>query len=86
MSKIKICGLSRLKDIEAVNIYRPDYIGFVFAKGSKRLVSEETAIELRNQLHPDIKAVGVFVNESPEKIIRLCDADVIDLIQLHIVQ
>ena len=32
MTKIKICGLSRLADIEAVNAARPDYIGFVFAE------------------------------------------------------
>ena len=31
MTKIKLCGLSRLCDIEAVNALRPDYIGFVFA-------------------------------------------------------
>ena len=32
MTKIKLCGLSRLADIEAVNAARPDYIGFVFAE------------------------------------------------------
>ena len=32
MSKVKICGLSRVDDILAVNIAKPDYVGFVFAK------------------------------------------------------
>ena len=40
MVKIKICGIKRFEDIEIVNRYKPDYIGFVFAK-SKRKVSHE---------------------------------------------
>ena len=42
MTKIKICGLKRIEDIEAVNRYKPEYIGFVFAK-SKRQVSVDQA-------------------------------------------
>jgi phosphoribosylanthranilate isomerase len=82
MTKIKICGLSRPIDIEMVNEARPDYIGFVFAK-SKRQVSVDIALELKQRLHSGILAVGVFVNEEPEKIIRICQAGIIDIIQLH---
>ena len=80
--KIKICGLKRKKDIEIVNKYRPDYIGFVFA-GSKRKVTKEQAMELRKMLNPDILVVGVFVNEDIDKIVDLVEDKVIDLIQLH---
>ena len=31
MARIKICGLMRMEDVEAVNLYRPDYVGFIFA-------------------------------------------------------
>jgi phosphoribosylanthranilate isomerase len=82
MARIKICGLMREQDIDAVNTALPDYIGFVFAK-SKRQIDEAAAISLKNLLHPAIKAVGVFVNEDIGKIIRLCNLRVIDLIQLH---
>ncbi len=82
MAKIKICGLSRQIDIDFVNEALPDYIGFVFAE-SKRQVSEEQAQELKSSLKPEIKAVGVFVNEKTDKIIRLCQKQIIDLIQLH---
>mgnify|MGYP001635776156 FL=1 len=41
MTRIKLCGLSRPCDIEAVNQLKPDYIGFVFAPKSKRYVSAE---------------------------------------------
>ena len=47
--KIKICGLSRPEDIEAVNLYKPDFIGFVFAE-SKRKVEISKAEMLKRLL------------------------------------
>lgn len=82
MTKIKICGLKRLEDIEVVNHYKPEYIGFVFAK-SKRQVTIEQAKYLKEALHPDIQAVGVFVNETMETVKAICDQQVIDMVQLH---
>lgn len=83
MTKIKLCGLSRACDIEAANELMPDYIGFVFAPRSKRYVTSETATELKRLLVPDIKAVGVFVNENPETVADLLNSGVIDIAQLH---
>ncbi|MBK5243640.1 MAG: phosphoribosylanthranilate isomerase [Eubacteriaceae bacterium] len=82
MTKIKICGLTRIEDIDAVNEAKPDYIGFVFAK-SKRQVDFETAKCLKSGLSQEIKAVGVFVNQPMEEIIALANEKVIDVIQLH---
>ena len=48
MTAVKICGLSRVSDIEIVNNLSPDYIGFVFAK-SRREVSDDLAIYLKGQ-------------------------------------
>ena len=39
MTRIKLCGLSRPCDIEAANLLKPDYVGFVFATKSKRCVT-----------------------------------------------
>ena len=83
MTKIKFCGLSRRCDIEAVNELKPEYIGFVFVKTSKRYVSFEKAEELKSLLDPKIKAVGVFVNEDLKRIEEICDKKVIDIVQLH---
>lgn len=83
MMKIKICGLSRECDIEAANALMPDYIGFVFYKKSKRYVSPEKAFALKNILNPVIKAVGVFVDEPIERIVKLLDNSIIDIVQLH---
>lgn len=82
MTKIKICGLTREEDIQAVNEYLPDYIGFVFAK-SKRQLTLKQAKYLKNLLNPDIKAVGVFVNEPLENLIQYGEEKIIDIIQLH---
>ena len=83
MTKIKLCGLSRTCDIEEANLLRPDYIGFVFAKKSSRCVTPEQACELKKMLRPEIRAVGVFVNETPESVAELLNSGVIDLAQLH---
>lgn len=82
MVKIKICGLHRLEDIEMVNRYKPDYIGFVFAD-SKRKVSHETAWKLKGKLDSDIISVGVFVNAEIDEIIELYSRGIIHIAQLH---
>ena len=83
MTKIKLCGIQRYEDIDVVNELLPDYIGFVFAKKSKRFISYDMAKVLKKRLDKRVKAVGVFVNESIENIIYLVRNDIIDLIQLH---
>ena len=82
MVKIKICGLKRLEDIEIVNKYKPDYIGFVFAD-SKRKVSHDLAYELKMNLDSDIISVGVFVDAPQDEILKLFDKGVIEMAQLH---
>lgn len=82
MVKIKICGLKRLADIEMVNKYKPDYIGFVFAD-TKRKVSHELAAQLKENLSSDIVAVGVFVDADIDEILALYDDGVIGMAQLH---
>ena len=81
MTKIKLCGLRRLEDIETANLLKPDYIGFVFARKSKRYISPEEAAILKSKAI--MKAVGVFVNEEVEKVAELLNTGIIDLAQLH---
>ena len=82
MVKIKICGLKRLEDIEIVNRYEPDYIGFVFAK-SKRQVTHDLARRLKANLNSNITAVGVFVDSTEDEILKLYADGTIDMVQLH---
>ena len=83
MTKIKLCGLSRRCDIEAANALMPDYVGFVFAEGSKRRVTPAQARALKNALSPRILAVGVFVDEAPATVAALLGGGIIDAAQLH---
>ena len=80
--EIKICGLRRRQDIEAVNLYRPDYAGFILTEGFKRSIVAGTFFELKSYLSKDIKTVGVFVDEPIEKIEKYY-SDELDVIQLH---
>ena len=82
MNRIKICGLKRMEDVLAVNKYKPEYIGFVFAH-TKRFVSDELAAELKSALDGSIRAVGVFVNEPIAHVVKLVSEGTIDVIQLH---
>lgn len=83
MTKIKICGLRREQDIRYANELMPDYIGFVFLKGKMRYVTFEEAAHLQSLLDPAIPAVGVFVNEPVENVIRLLQSGTIQIAQLH---
>ncbi len=82
MSKIKICGLTNKQDIEYVNQLRPDYVGFVFAE-SRRKVTPEKVQELIQNLSPDIKTVGVFVNEHEDIVNEISMRCQLDVVQLH---
>ncbi len=82
MVKVKICGLKRLEDIEIVNRYKPDYIGFVFAD-SKRKVTHELAGKLRQNLDSGIIPVGVFVDADIDEIVDLFNRGIIEIAQLH---
>lgn len=81
--KVKICGLRRFEDIDYVNEFLPDYAGFIFAPQSKRYITSDFALKLKNKLNKKIKSVGVFVNENLENIRKIADLHIIDLIQLH---
>lgn len=83
MTKIKLCGIMRICDIDALNETLPEYAGFVFAKKSHRYITPDTARLLRQRLDPSVSAVGVFVDEKPEIIAGLLDSGIIDLAQLH---
>lgn len=82
MTKIKICGIRRIQDVQALNRFQPEYAGFVFAP-SKRRVSFQEAKELSRQLHPSICPVGVYVNAAKEDIMEAVLSGVIRAVQLH---
>ena len=83
MTRIKLCGITRTEDIETINRLGPDYIGFVFWARSKRNIDRQTAAELKKLLVPDIKTVGVFVDEDVNTVAELMNDGIIDVAQRH---
>ncbi|MBB6610177.1 phosphoribosylanthranilate isomerase [Pontibacter sp. Tf4] len=69
-----------LKQIAAL---QPDYLGFIFYKGSKRFCKETIAPEQLAELPATIKKVGVFVDETTETIVNTARNYNLDVIQLH---
>lgn len=82
-TELKICGLSRLEDVIAVNRHGADYAGFVFFKKSKRYVDPYKAGELIELLRSDIKPVGVFMDEPLDSVISTARISAVEVIQLH---
>lgn len=76
--RLKICGLR--DNIREVAGLHPDYAGFIFYPKSPRYVGEEFRMPA---LDKSIKKVGVFVNESVEKVIELTKRNDLDFVQLH---
>ncbi|WP_196605157.1 bifunctional indole-3-glycerol-phosphate synthase TrpC/phosphoribosylanthranilate isomerase TrpF [Pectinatus haikarae] len=80
--RTKICGVSRMEDIDAINMVQPDYIGFIFAP-SRRQVTSSRVHEMKVPLSSSIDAAGVFVNEVTAAIINAAHSLALDVIQLH---
>ncbi len=82
MTGVKICGLKTVDDVDKVNRYLPEYVGFVFAN-TRRFVTDEQACDMKKRLDKRIRAVGVFVDEPIGHVISLCRRGIIDCVQLH---
>lgn len=82
MTAVKICGLVRLEDIFAVNRHRPDFAGFVFAPGRRRLNQQDVA-RLTALLDGGIVPAGVFADERAEAVAATARACRLGAVQLH---
>lgn len=84
MAKIKICGLKRKEDIEAVNRVKPDFCGFVIeVPKSSRCVSREQVRMFGKELRKEILPIGVFVNAPVELVAELLEERTLAMAQLH---
>lgn len=81
--RIKICGITNLKDALFCQKLGADALGFIFYKQSKRYIEPALAAEIINQLSIFTIKVGVFVNESSEHINKISKDAGLNLVQLH---
>jgi phosphoribosylanthranilate isomerase len=71
------------KNILEVGALQPDFMGFIFYPKSKRFVGEDFSPKSLEKLPKNIKKVGVFVNETSERIIAIQKQFSFDFVQLH---
>jgi phosphoribosylanthranilate isomerase len=79
--RLKVCGMRDAENILAVAALVPEYMGFIFYAKSPRYVGED--FELPVGFPAGIKKVGVFVNESVEKMLETGERLRLDYFQLH---
>ncbi|HOU02284.1 MAG TPA: phosphoribosylanthranilate isomerase [Bacteroidales bacterium] len=83
MLKIKVCGICDPVNLKEVAEAAPDFMGFIFYKGSKRYAGEDTVKDLIALVPDGIIRTGVFVNDKPETILNYAGDLRLDAIQLH---
>ena len=81
--KVKICGVTRVEDARLAAELGADYLGLNFYAASPRLVEPEQAAEIARAVRGRLLIVGVFVNESRERVEELAEKIPLDLVQLH---
>lgn len=80
---VKICGLTRVQDAELAAALGARALGFVFWPESPRAVTAANARRLVERIPPNVKKVGVFVNEPIERVREIVDEVGLDFAQLH---
>ncbi|HKF43087.1 MAG TPA: phosphoribosylanthranilate isomerase [Thermoanaerobaculia bacterium] len=82
-TRVKICGLTRPRDVELACELGAAWLGFNFAAVSPRRVTVEAARELASLARPGTVRVGVFVEESRDRILEAIEGARLDAVQIH---
>lgn len=80
--KLKVCGLTKLDQIQELIDLKADFLGFIFYDKSPRFVLNHLSLEHISNIEHSGK-VGVFVNENIERIIEISEKAKLNFIQLH---
>lgn len=80
--KLKVCGLTKLDQIEVLISLKVSFLGFIFYGKSPRFVLNSLTLNQILEIEHQGK-VGVFVNESVEKIVEISEKAKLNYIQLH---
>jgi phosphoribosylanthranilate isomerase len=81
--RVKICGITRLPDLQAACAAGADALGFVFYDRSPRHLGAAQAAALVGALPPFVQSVGLFVDAAPAFIESVLRDVPLDLLQFH---
>jgi len=81
--KVKICGITSVKDALVVSDSGADAIGLVFYPKSCRYLSIQRAVEICAALPPFISVVGLFLDASQQDVAAVLEQVPLDLLQFH---
>ncbi len=81
--RVKVCGLARAEEAQLAVSLGAAALGFIFYPRSPRYVEPEEVRKIISVLPPFVTTVGVFVNESPEKVAEIVSYVGLDLVQFH---
>jgi phosphoribosylanthranilate isomerase len=81
--RVKICGVTSVADALVAASAGADAIGLNFYAPSKRYVTPEQAREMVRALPQHVRKIGLFVNETAERIAELREQVGFDAVQLH---
>lgn len=81
--EIKICGMTNADDVATALEYGADYIGFVLYDKSPRGITPQLLRKIMDSTDSNLKAVGVFVNESRDYVKKVVDDCGLYAAQLH---
>lgn len=79
---VKICGVTREDDALLAVAMGADAVGFIFAP-SKRQIAPSIARDIAKRLPPEVLTVGVFRDESPERVVEIVNVAGLRAAQLH---
>jgi phosphoribosylanthranilate isomerase len=83
MTRVKICGITRVQDAQAAARSGADAIGLVFYERSPRHVIISQAKRLAEALPPFVTIVGLFVNSEAVFVREVLAGVALDLLQFH---
>lgn len=81
--KLKVCGITRKEDLDALVQLGVDYAGFIFYNKSPRFVGNKLDGRTVREAGKNIAKVGVFVNAAPAQVQQTVKDYGLDLVQLH---
>jgi len=81
--KVKICGLTRLQDVQAAVAAGADALGFVFTPRSRRALQPDAALALVRPVPAFVARVGLFMDQDEAEVRRVLERVPLNLLQFH---